>query len=116
MSETFPLLFVSAHAIAQFRQRIADLGDDKARDFILSGVRQATNVFPLPDGNTMRVRTRRPFPFEFRAYCVYDAEKQAWVVATIVRGDSHVTRKQKLQQAKQGTDRPENRPEDRHDE
>jgi hypothetical protein len=49
----------------------------------------------LPDGNTLRIRTRRPFPFEFRAFCVFDHARRNWVVTTIVRGDSSVTRKQR---------------------
>src|SRR5437870_1902537 len=88
-------LQVSAHAIEQFQNRIALMSEAKARRFILAGIRQAVNVCLQPDGTSFRVRTRRPFPFEFRAYCVYDAEKLAYVVTTIVRGDSNVTRKQK---------------------
>ncbi len=94
MTISFPLE-ISAHAVEQFRQRIAPMSDTKARQFIMTGVRQAANVKLLPDGNTLRVRTRRPFPFEFRAYLVFDDQRKSWVVTTIVRGDSFVTRKQR---------------------
>ena len=88
-------LGVSTHAINQFRERIAPMEECKARRVILAGILQATNVKSLPDGNTLRVRTRRPFPFEFRAYCVFDQSRGHHVVTTIVRGDSSVTRKQR---------------------
>jgi hypothetical protein len=88
-----PDLFVTPHAIEQFRQRIAPMDEVRARQIILAGIRQATNVRALPDGETLRVRTQRPFPFEFRAYCVFDAERGHVVVTTIVRGDSNITRK-----------------------
>lgn len=88
-------LFVSPHAISQFQQRIAPMEEAKVRRCILAGILQATNVRRLPDGNTLRVRTRRPFPFEFRAYCVFDHDRGHFVVATIVRGDSCVTRKRR---------------------
>ena len=94
ISDDLPFI-VSAHAIEQFQNRIAPLSDAKARRFILAGIRQAVNVRLQPDGTSFRVRTRRPFPFEFRAYCVFDADKLAYVVTTIVKGDSNVTRKQK---------------------
>jgi hypothetical protein len=42
---------------------------------------------------TLRVRTRRPFPFEFRAFCVFDEARGHFVVTTIVRGDGSVRRK-----------------------
>jgi hypothetical protein len=90
-----PDLFVTPHAIEQFRQRIAPLDEARARQIILDGIQQATNVRVLPDGETLRVRTQRPFPFEFRAYCVFDAERGHAVVTTIVRGDSNITRKHK---------------------
>lgn len=92
--DDFPLL-VSAHAIQQFQDRIAPMNDDRVEACILAGIRQAVNIRLQPDGTSFRVRTRRPFPFEFRAYCVFDAERLAYVVTTIVRGDSNVTRKQK---------------------
>lgn len=88
-------IYISSHAVEQFQQRVAEMPRAKARAFIRAGMRVAENVKLLPDGNTLRVRTRRPFPFEFRAYCVFDPEKLAYVVTTIVRGDSNVTRKQK---------------------
>jgi hypothetical protein len=94
--------FVSAHAIDQFRQRIAPMEENKARRVILAGILQATNVKRLPDGNTLRVRTRRPFPFEFRAYCVFDHERGHFVVTTIVRGDSNVTRARRCAQTGPG--------------
>lgn len=83
---------VSDHAIAQFQVRIARLDDVTARRVIRDGIQSARNIRALPDGNTLRVRTRRPFPFEFRAYCVFDHERGHFVVTTIVRGDSNVTR------------------------
>ena len=92
MTISFPLQ-VSAHAVEQFQKRIAPMDEPKVRRFILDGVRQALNVKMQPDGTSFRVRTRRPFPFEFRAFCVYDVEKSAYVVTTIVRGNSNVTRK-----------------------
>ena len=61
-----PDLFVTPHAVEQFRQRIASMDEAKALQVILAGIRQATNVRVLPDGMTLRVRTQRPFPFEFR--------------------------------------------------
>lgn len=89
-----PDLFVTPHAIAQFRQRIAPMDEARARQIILRGIREATNVHELPDG-TLRVRTKRPFPFEFRAFCVFDTERGHRVVTTIVRGDSNITREHK---------------------
>lgn len=88
-------LIISAHAVEQFQDRIAPLSDEKAQAFIRDGIGQAVNIKTQPDGTSFRVRTRRPFPFEFRAFVVYDAEKLAYVVTTIVRGESNVTRKQK---------------------
>lgn len=88
-------LGVSAHAIAQFQERIAPLPGQKAREMILAGIAWATNVRELPEGKTLRIRTRRPFPFEFRAFCVFDEERGHFVVTTIVKGDSKVTRKRK---------------------
>ena len=83
---------VSDHAIAQFQTRIARLDDMSAQRVIRDGIQSAENILALPDGNTLRVRTRRPFPFEFRAYCVFDHARGHFVVTTIVRGDSNVTR------------------------
>lgn len=88
-------LFVTPHAVEQFQQRIAPMDTASVRQVILAGVRQATNVRVLPDGMTLRIRTQRPFPFEFRAYCVFDAARGHPVVTTIVRADSNVTRKHK---------------------
>ena len=75
--------------------RIARLDADAARGLILEGIREATNVAILPDGVTLRVRTKHPFPYEFRAYCVCDERRGHRVVTTIVRGDSSVTRKRR---------------------
>jgi len=93
-----PDLFVTPHAIEQFQQRIAPMDEARARQIILSGIRQATNVQALPSG-ALRVRTQRPFPFEFRAFCVFDADRGHAVVTTIVRGDSNITRKHKRRRA-----------------
>jgi hypothetical protein len=90
-----PDLFVTPHAIEQFRQRISPLTDAKARWYIHEGIRLSRNRKLLPDGNTLRIRTRRPFPFEFRAICVFDRERGHWVVTTILHGDSSITRKRK---------------------
>jgi hypothetical protein len=95
-----PNLFISTHAVEQFQKRIAPMSAARARQMILAGVSQATDVRVLPDGATLRVRTRRPFPFEFRAYCTFDEERGHPVVTTIVRGDSNVTRKHKRQAAR----------------
>jgi len=86
-------LFISPHAVEQFQQRIAPMGEIRSRFFIGEGIRHSVNIKLLPDGNTLRIRTRRPFPFEFRAFCVFDSSRHNWVVTTIVRGDSSVTRK-----------------------
>lgn len=86
-------LFISPHAIQQFQQRIAPMDETRSRFFIGEGIRYSVNIKLLPDGNTLRIRTRRPFPFEFRAFCVFDPTRHNWVVTTIVRGDSSVTRK-----------------------
>jgi hypothetical protein len=88
-------LFVSLHAIKQFQQRIAPIYEARARFFINEGIRRSMNIRLLPDGNTLRVRTQHPFPFEFRAFIVFDEERQLSVVTTIVRGDSKVKRKHK---------------------
>lgn len=56
----------------------------------------------LPDESTWRIRTRRPFPFEFRAFCVFDQARGHYVVTTIVRGDSKVARQQKRRAARGG--------------
>lgn len=88
-------LMISRHAVGQFQQRIAPMEEARARSFIGAGICDAVNLKRLPDGNTLRIRTRRPFPFEFRAFCVYDETRGGWVVTTIVRGDSKVTRKRR---------------------
>ncbi len=98
-------IFISPHAVTQFQERIARLGDEKARDFILSGIRQASDIKVLPDGSTLRVRIKRPFPFEFRAFCVFDIERGHFVVTTVVRGDSASTRKRKARLKKNESDR-----------
>jgi hypothetical protein len=90
-----PDLFISPHAVEQFQKRIASMDEAKARQMILAGICQATNVRMLPDGMTLRVRTQHPFPFEFRAYCMFDMERGHLVVTTVVRGDSNITRKHK---------------------
>ena len=95
MKVNFSNLFISSHAVEQFQQRIAPMDEARARQIILAGIQQATNMRILPDGETLRVRTQRPFPFEFRAYCVFDTERGHRVVTTIVRGDSNITRKHK---------------------
>lgn len=76
----------------------------KARAFIRAGIQVADNVKLLPDGNTLRIRTRRPFPFEFRAYCVFDEQRGCFVVTTIVRGAGSVTRKQQRRARCQATE------------
>lgn len=94
-----PNLFITPHALDQFQQRIAPMEKAKAHRFILAGIRQAANMRLLPDGMTLRIRTQRPFPFEFRAICVFDQTRGNWVVTTIVRGDSNVTRKHRRRQS-----------------
>jgi hypothetical protein len=96
----FGYVFISPHAVAQFQQRIAPLGSATAVKVIREGIQLATNIRRLPDGFTWRVRTRRPFPFEFRAYVVFDLERGHFVVTTITRGDSSGARK-KRRRAKQ---------------
>ncbi|HYE71913.1 MAG TPA: hypothetical protein VEF04_01225 [Blastocatellia bacterium] len=92
-------LFVSPHAISQFQDRIASMEEVKARRFISAGILQATNRKLLEANDkhpkTLRVRTKHPFPFEFRAFCVFDEGRGHYVVTTIVRGDSNQTRKRK---------------------
>lgn len=88
-------LFVSPHAISQFQQRIAPIEEAKARRFILAGILQAANVKRLPDGNTLRIRTPKSFPFAFRAFCVFDEARGHFVVTTIVRGENNAARQRK---------------------
>jgi hypothetical protein len=96
----FTDLFVTPHAVEQFQQRITPMEVAKARQVILEGIRQATNIRVLPDSFTWRVRTRRPFPFEFRAYVVFDEGRGHFVVTTIVRGDSRAVRDSKRKAAR----------------
>lgn len=86
---------VSWHAVEQFRERISKLPEDVIRRIILEGVTASEKVKLLPDGGTLRVRTRRPFPFEFRALLVWDEGVEAPVVTTILKGDSWKVRKQR---------------------
>ncbi|MFV0389574.1 MAG: hypothetical protein ACK5NT_12560 [Pyrinomonadaceae bacterium] len=86
---------VSNHAIEQFRKRIADLPYEAAKNVIAEGVQKSEKVKLLPDGGTMRVRTRRPFPYEFRAMVVYDEGHEAPVVTTVLKGDSKKIRKRR---------------------
>ncbi|MGH9752695.1 MAG: hypothetical protein ACREA2_07915 [Blastocatellia bacterium] len=88
-------LYISSHAVEQFQQRIAPMNEARARLFIREGIKRSMNFKVLPDGNTLRIRTRRPFPFEFRAFIVFDEERQRPVVTTVVRGDSCVKRQHK---------------------
>lgn len=96
--------FVSPHAISRFQSLIAPVEEAKARRFILAGILQAVNRKLLPANaehtETLRIRTRRPFPFEFRAFCVFDEDRGHFVVKTIVRGDSNVSRKHKRKAAR----------------
>ena len=88
-------LFVSPHAVTQFQKRIASLDDATARSVILAGIESSTDIRVLPDGATLRIRTRRPFPFEFLAFCVFDQARGHQVVTTVVRGDSAATRRRR---------------------
>lgn len=71
-------LFISPHAVEQFQQRIASMSEAQSRFFIGEGIRRSVNVKLLPDGGPLRVRTRRPFPFEFRAFVVFDRMRHNW--------------------------------------
>jgi len=86
-------LFVSPHAVSQFQLRVAPLEESVGRKVIEDRICQALNVSALPDGETLRVRKARPFPYEFRAYCVFDHRRGHRVLTTIVCGDTSVTRK-----------------------
>ena len=90
----FGYVFISSHAVTQFQRRIAPLSRAAAQ-IIQEGIQLATNVRQLPDGLTWRLKTRRPFPFEFRAFVVFDLERGHFVVTTITRGDGSVTRKRR---------------------
>jgi hypothetical protein len=96
------ILRVSEHAVEQFQCRIAALPDHAVRRIILEGVFSAQSIKVLPDGATVRVRTRRPFPYEFRAIVIYDREGQDSVVATVLRGDSQKVRKQRRRKKAEG--------------
>jgi len=91
----FDYVFISPHAVTQFQRRIAPMSRAAAAQFIREGIQLAENVRQLTDGLTWRVRTRRPFPFEFRAFVVLDLERGHFVVTTITRGDGSVTRKRR---------------------
>lgn len=93
--QTIASFFVTPHAVEQFQKRIAPLDDDAALRAITDGINQATNVRALPDGQTWRVRTKRPFPYEFRAFCVADPQRGHPVVVTVLRGDSSIIRKRR---------------------
>ena len=88
-------VIVSFHAVEQFQNRIAKLPEEVVRRIISEGITKSENVKLLPDGGTLRVRTRRPFPFEFRAILVYDEEFEKPVVTTVLKGDSWKIRKQR---------------------
>jgi hypothetical protein len=88
-------VIVSFHAVEQFRERISILPEEIVRGIISDGVKAAENIKLLPDGGTLRVRTRRPFPFEFRAILVFDEEFECPVVTTVLRGDSWKVRKKR---------------------
>jgi hypothetical protein len=88
-------ILVSYHAIEQFRKRIANLPELVVHKIIIEGVKTTDKVKLLPDGGTLRARTRRPFPFEFRAILVYDEEFECPVVTTVLRGDSWKVRKRR---------------------
>lgn len=89
---------VSFHAIKQFQERITQFPEEVVRKIILEGVTNTEKVKLLPDGGTLRIRTRKPFPFEFRAILVYDEGFQCPVVTTVLRGDSWKVRKQRNRQ------------------
>lgn len=97
-------LFISPHAIKRFQEFIAPMNEMQARFFIGAGIEQALNRKLIPANaehpETLRVRTKRPFPFEFRAFVVFDQERGHYVVTTIVRGDSCVTRQQRRRRNK----------------
>ncbi len=88
-------VIVSFHAVEQFQARISILPENIVRKIILDGVKTTDKVKLLPDGGTLRIRTRHPFPFEFRALLVFDEEFEAPVVTTILKGDSWKIRKQR---------------------
>ncbi|MBA3356162.1 MAG: hypothetical protein H0U18_09560 [Pyrinomonadaceae bacterium] len=70
---------VSDHAVSQFQARIAQLTDMSARRVIRDGIQSAENILAFPDGNTLRVRTRRPFPSTFaRIACSTTSAGTSW--------------------------------------
>lgn len=103
-------LFISPHAIERFQQLIAPMNEMQARFFIGAGIQQALNQKMIPANaehpETLRVRTKRPFPFEFRAFVVLDPLRGHYVVTTIVRGDSCVTRQQRRRRNKRQERQP----------
>jgi len=65
-------VFITPHAVTQFQRRIctAERRAGVADDY--GGRQPGHQRSRLPDGETLRVRNMPPFPYEFRAYCVYD--------------------------------------------
>ncbi len=88
-------IVVSWHAVEQFQARISNLPEKLVREIIENGVKTTDKVKLLPDGGTLRIRTRRPFPFEFRALLVYDEGHEMPVVTTVLKGESWKLRKQR---------------------
>jgi hypothetical protein len=88
-------IVISWHAVEQFQARISLLPEKVVREIIEKGVKTTDKVKLLPDGGTLRIRTRRPFPFEFRALLVYDEEFECPIVTTVLKGDSWKVRKQR---------------------
>ena len=92
-------IVVSWHAVEQFQARISNLPEKVVREIIEEGVKTTDKVKLLPDGGTLRIRTRRPFfKYEFRALLVYDEDFECPVVTTILKGDSWKVRKQRNRQ------------------
>lgn len=88
-------MWIETHAVEQFQARISQLPEKVVREIIENGVKTTDKVKLLPEGGTLRIRTRRPFPFEFRALLVYDEELEAPVVTTVLKGESWKLRKQR---------------------
>lgn len=88
-------IVVSFHAVEQFQARISNLPEKIVREIIEKGVKTSEKIKILPDGGTLRIRTRRPFPFEFRALLVYDEGHEMPVVTTVLKGESWKLRKQR---------------------
>ncbi len=95
---------VSFHAVEQFQARISNLPETVVREIIEDGVKTTDKVKLLPDGGTLRARTRRPFPFEFRAILVFDEEIECPVVTTVLNGDSWKVRKRRNRELKNRVD------------